>query len=112
MVKEYTLQEALKLAIKTEKESMDFYQKAGSITTDERSKKVFDLLANEEIGHLKAFFDHYKGGDLGDLPGWKSPSRRKSPASNSTRSWSRTSSTLWCGGCSRQSSRKPRGTTT
>jgi len=68
MMKEYTLQEALKLAIKTEKESMDFYQKAGSITSDERSKKVFGLLANEEIGHLKAFFDHYKGGDLGNLP--------------------------------------------
>jgi rubrerythrin len=68
MVKEYTLQEALKLAIKTEKESMDFYQKAGSITQDERSKKVFTLLANEEIGHLKAFFEHYKGGDLGTLP--------------------------------------------
>jgi len=68
MMKEYTLQEALKLAIKTEKESMDFYQKAGSITADERSKKVFTLLANEEIGHLKAFFDHYKGGDLGNLP--------------------------------------------
>jgi erythrin-vacuolar iron transport family protein len=67
MVKEYTLQEALKLAIKTEKESMDFYRRAGSITVDERSKKVFGLLANEEIGHLKAFFDHYQGGDLGDL---------------------------------------------
>lgn len=67
MMKEYTLQEALKLAIKTEKESMDFYQKAGSITKDERSKKVFALLANEEIGHLKAFYEHYKGSDLGPL---------------------------------------------
>ena len=67
MGKEYTLQEALKLAIKTEKESLDFYRKAGAITKDERSKKVFGLLANEEIGHLKAFFDHYRGGDLGDI---------------------------------------------
>ena len=67
MGKEYTLQEALKLAIKTEKESMDFYRKAGSITADERSKQVFGLLANEEIGHLKSFFQHYQGGDLGDL---------------------------------------------
>ena len=67
MGKEYTLQEALKLAIKTEKESMDFYRKAGSVTADQRSKQVFGLLANEEIGHLKAFFDHYRGGDLGDL---------------------------------------------
>ena len=67
MGKEYTLQEALKLAIRTEKESMDFYQKAASLTADQRSKQVFGLLANEEIGHLKAFFNHYQGGDLGDL---------------------------------------------
>jgi len=70
MFKEYTLQEALKLAIRTEKGSMDFYRRAGSITADERSKKVFGLLADEEAGHLKAFFDHYQGGDLGDLPGY------------------------------------------
>jgi erythrin-vacuolar iron transport family protein len=67
MGKQYTLQEALKLAIKSEKESMDFYRRAGAITADERSKQVFGLLASEEVGHLKAFFDLYKGGDLGDL---------------------------------------------
>jgi len=67
MFKEYTLQEALKMAIKTEKESMDFYRRAASVSADERSKKVFELLAKEEVGHLTAFFDHYKGGDLGDL---------------------------------------------
>lgn len=67
MGKQYTLQEALKLAIQTEKESMDFYQRAAAITADERSKQVFNLLAKEEVGHLKAFFDHYKGGDLGDV---------------------------------------------
>jgi rubrerythrin len=65
MSKQYTLQEALKLAIQTEKESRDFYQRAASITADERSKRVFNLLADEEAGHLRAFFDHYKGGDLG-----------------------------------------------
>lgn len=79
MVKEYTLQEALKLAIKTEKESMDFYRKAGSITADERSKKVFGLLANEESGHLKAFFNHYTWGDLGNLAGFmESPADKNS----------------------------------
>jgi rubrerythrin len=79
MGKEYTLQEALKLAIKTEKESMDFYRKAGSLTADERSKKVFDLLANEEVSHLTAFFDHYQGGDLGDLASFlKTPPDKQS----------------------------------
>lgn len=67
MTKQYTLQEALKLAIENEKESMDFYRKAGSITKDARSKQVFELLASEELQHLKAFFDHYQGGELGDL---------------------------------------------
>jgi len=67
MGKEYTLQEALKLAIQTEKDSMDFYRRAASVTKNERAKKVFDLLANEEVGHLKSFFNHYKGGDFGDL---------------------------------------------
>jgi len=67
MTKQYTVQEALKLAINSEKESMDFYRKASFITADERSKTVFNLLANEEMGHLKAFFNHYQGGDLGDL---------------------------------------------
>jgi len=67
MGKEYTVEEALKLAIQAEKDSMDFYRKAASVTKNERARKVFDLLANEEVGHLKSFFDHYKGGDFGDL---------------------------------------------
>lgn len=67
MFKEYTLQEALKMAIKSEKESMDFYLRAASASADERSKKVFELLAKEEVQHLTAFFHHYQGGDLGDL---------------------------------------------
>ena len=67
MGKEYTVQEALKLAIKAEKDSMDFYRRAASVTNNERAKKVFDLLANEEAGHVKAFFDHYKGTEFGDM---------------------------------------------
>jgi rubrerythrin len=67
MGREYSLQEALKLAIKGEKDSIDFYRKAASSTSNERAKKVFELLANEEVGHLKSFFDHYKGGEFGDL---------------------------------------------
>ena len=67
MGKEYSVQEALKLAIQAEKDSMDFYRRAASVTRNERARKVFDLLAGEEVGHLEAFFHHYKGGDLGDL---------------------------------------------
>jgi rubrerythrin len=57
MGKEYTLQEALALAIRAEKDSMDFYRKAASVAKNERAKKVLDLLANEEVGHLKSYID-------------------------------------------------------
>ena len=63
---EYTAQEALKLAIQAEKGSMDFYRRAASVTRNPRAKRVFDLLANEEVGHLKSFFDLYKGGEFGN----------------------------------------------
>ena len=80
MGKEYTVQEALKLAIQAEKDSMDFYRRAGAVTKNDRAKKVFDLLANEEVGHLKSFFDHYKGGDFGDIQSFMAtPHNRDNP---------------------------------
>jgi rubrerythrin len=80
MGKEYTLQEALALAIRAEKDSMDFYRKAASVATNERAKKVLDLLANEEVGHLKSFFEHYKGTEFGDLTTYiNSPADEKNP---------------------------------
>lgn len=81
MGKEYTLEQALKLAIQGEKDSMDFYRKAASVAKNERAKKIFELLANEEVGHLKAFFNHYRGKEFGDVESFM-----KTPAdtSNST----------------------------
>jgi rubrerythrin len=80
MGREYTLQEAISLAIKAEKDSMDFYRRAATVAKNERAKKVFDLLANEEVGHLKAFFEHYKGADFGDLASYmNSPVDTKNP---------------------------------
>ncbi len=80
MGKEYSLQEALALAIKAEKDSMDFYRKAASIATNERAKKALDMLANEEVGHLKSFFAHYKGTEFGDLTSYiNAPADTKNP---------------------------------
>jgi rubrerythrin len=80
MGKEYSLEEALKLAIQGEKDSMDFYRKASSVAKNERAKKIFDLLANEEVGHLKAFFTHYKGKDFGDVESFmKTPPDTNNP---------------------------------
>jgi len=80
MGREYTLHEAISLAIKAEKDSMDFYRRAASVAKNERAKKVLDLLANEEIGHLKAFFEHYKGSEFGDVTSYiNSPADTKHP---------------------------------
>jgi len=67
MGKEYTVQEALRLAIKAEKDSMDFYRKAASATGIDRAKKVFRLLAEEEKEHLSYFFEFYQGDEFGEL---------------------------------------------
>ncbi|NTU73808.1 ferritin family protein, partial [Candidatus Roizmanbacteria bacterium] len=81
MGREYSLQDAISLAIKAEKDSMDFYRKAASVAKNERAKKVLDYLANEEVAHLKAFFDHYKGTEFGDLASYiNSPTDEKNPA--------------------------------
>lgn len=65
MPQEFNLQEALKIAIQTEKNVRDFYRRAAEITKDPRGKKVFELLAREEHEHASHFFPLYKGGDLG-----------------------------------------------
>ena len=80
MGREYTLQEAVGLAIKAEKDSMDFYRRAASVAKNDRARKVLELLANEEVGHLKSFFDHYKGSEFGDLSTFiNSPVDTKNP---------------------------------
>lgn len=80
MGREYTLQEAIGLAIKAEKDGMDFYRRAASLAKNERAKKVLNMLANEEIGHLKSFFVHYEGSEFGDLDSYiSSPADTKKP---------------------------------
>ena len=80
MGKEYSVQEALKLAIKAEKGSMDFYARAASVAKNERAKKVLEMLAAEEAGHVKHFFDYYKGTEFGDLQSYlASPVDTKHP---------------------------------
>lgn len=65
MPQEFKLQEALKLAIQTEKNAMDFYTRAAEATSNPRGKKVFENLAKEEREHAGHFFHLYTGGDLG-----------------------------------------------
>jgi rubrerythrin len=65
MPQELKMREAIKRAIQTEKDAMDFYLKAASLTGNERGKKVFEQLAGEEKEHASHFFMIYTGDDLG-----------------------------------------------
>ncbi len=67
MTQELNMLEAIKLAIQTEKDVMDFYLKAAAMTNNERGKKVFEQLAKEEREHAGHFFDIYTGSDLGSF---------------------------------------------
>ncbi len=67
MPQEFSMQQALKLAIETEKAVMFFYEQAARISKDERASKVFATLAEEEREHVGQFFKLYSGNDLGDF---------------------------------------------
>jgi rubrerythrin len=67
MTQEMKMEEAIKIAIQTEKDVMDFYLKAASLTNNERGKKVFEQLAKEEREHAEHFFKIYTGTDLGSF---------------------------------------------
>lgn len=65
MPQEMKMLAAIKQAIQTEKNVMDFYLKAAALTNNERGKKVFEQLASEEREHAGHFFKIYTGSDLG-----------------------------------------------
>jgi rubrerythrin len=67
MNQEPSLLEAIKQAIQTEKDVMDFYLKAAAITSNERGKEVFEQLASEEREHAHHFYTIYTGSDLGSF---------------------------------------------
>ncbi|MBE0504075.1 MAG: ferritin family protein [Desulfuromonadales bacterium] len=67
MPQELNMQNALKLAIQTEKNVMDLYKHAASIITNPRGKKVFEQLAAEEAEHVGHLFKVYSGKEYGSL---------------------------------------------
>lgn len=67
MTQEPGLLDAIKQAIQTEKDVMDFYLKAAALTENERGKQVFEQLAREEREHANHFFKVYTGKDLGSF---------------------------------------------
>jgi len=61
---EQKLKEALREAIQTEKDAMDFYSMGAAKMNEERAKATFELLAREERQHAFSFYQAYKGDDL------------------------------------------------
>ena len=58
-------QEAIKQAIQTEKNAMNFYQIGSQQMKDPDAKRMFEQLAKEEKEHAAHFFKIYSGTDLG-----------------------------------------------
>lgn len=67
MPQEYNYQEALKLAVESEKGLICFYRRAAEIVADDGAKTFFNRLAKEKEEHAGKFFHYYKGRDLGTL---------------------------------------------
>lgn len=60
-------QEAIKQAIQTEKNAMNFYEIGAKQMKDKEAKRLFEQLAKEEKEHALQFFRAYTGTDLGSF---------------------------------------------
>ncbi|GFO53885.1 ferritin [Geomonas sp. Red276] len=58
-------QDAIKQAIQTEKNAMNFYQIGAKQMRDREARRIFEQLANEEREHAHHFYKAYLGNDLG-----------------------------------------------
>lgn len=61
------LQKAIKEAMQTEKNAMDYYKYGAEKMHDEKAKRSFEILAKEEKQHAHMFFSIYKGDDVPDF---------------------------------------------
>jgi len=61
------VQEAIKQAIQTEKNAMNFYELGAKQMKDQDAKRMFEQLAKEEREHAAHFFRAYTGNDLGSF---------------------------------------------
>lgn len=64
VLKATELQIAMRRAIMTEKDAMDYYHYAGEKMFNERARLTFHLLAKEEREHARSFYDAYRWDDL------------------------------------------------
>lgn len=67
MPQEMKHQDALKMAVETEKGLICFYRRAAEMVADEGAKRVFTRLAMDKEEHAGEFFRLYRGKDFGTL---------------------------------------------
>ena len=61
------VQEAVKRSLFTEKHAMDIYRLCAAKMKDERARKSFEVLAEEERAHAGSFYKIYAGEDIPSL---------------------------------------------
>jgi len=64
MFENIDVQGAVKKALLTEKNAMNFYDLGARQMGNPEAKRVFQLLAREERGHAQQFYGIYQGGDI------------------------------------------------
>ena len=67
MFENIDLKDAVRRAMQTEKNAMDFYKRGAEMMKNADAKKVFELLAREESEHAEWFYNVYPGDDIADL---------------------------------------------
>ncbi len=67
MFDDIDLKDAVRRAMQTEKNAMDFYLRGAEMMKNAEAKKVFTLLAREESEHAEWFYNVYPGDDITDL---------------------------------------------
>ena len=70
MCEQMDVQKALKSAMQTEKDAMDFYRFAAEQMPDDKARHTFELLAKDEMQHARMFFNAYKGSDIPSFDGF------------------------------------------
>ena len=61
------VKDAVRRAMQTEKNAMEFYQRGAEMMKNAEARKVFELLAREEREHAEWFHNVYPGEDIPDL---------------------------------------------
>ena len=64
MCEQFNVQAALKAAMQTEKDAMDFYKFGAQQMPDDKARASFEILAKDEMQHARMFYNAYKGTDI------------------------------------------------